>query len=77
MSDIVETKGKGLVRPKYECFLCGNSAGLTLRCGHKGCCLNVQGKLIEPAFHVTCARQAGLEVGSVEIGEDDHDLYGT
>ena len=73
-SNVVMSNGKQLILSSIRCYLCGQAGGLKLRCNHDGC--NASKKGNEHAyFHVTCARQAGLEVNTVESGRKMH-FYG-
>jgi hypothetical protein len=56
-------------------MLCGQKSGLTVQCDHSDCHYIINGERVPAAFHVTCARSAGLEVGSTDDGAEH--LYGT
>jgi hypothetical protein len=75
LSNLVMSHGKGFVIPNVKCFLCGNSGGLKIKCDHEGCRVTDGDKQLPTSFHATCARQAGLEVNSKEIGRKTH-FYG-
>ena len=68
------SNGKQLVRPRYECLLCGQKTGLTVQCDHPDCHYMINGERVQSAFHATCARMAGFEVGSTDDGAEH--LYG-
>lgn len=55
LSNVVLGNGKEFIKKKVACFLCGNKGGLKMKCNKESKCGPV-------SFHVTCARQAGLEV---------------
>lgn len=62
-TDVVMADGKSLIRANDFCFICNRNDGLKLRCDHPDCIK--LSKSTQPEFyHATCARQAGLEVGS-------------
>lgn len=61
--------GKTLIAANVVCALCGNSGGLKLPCQHDGCQVSCAGEGVRTHFHVTCARQAGLEVNAVDTKE--------
>jgi hypothetical protein len=75
LSDVIMSHGRGFVIPNVKCFLCGNSGGLKIKCDHEGCRVTDGDKMLPTSFHATCARQAGLEVNSKEIGRKTH-FYG-
>jgi hypothetical protein len=75
LSNVVMSHGRGFVQPNIKCFLCGNSGGLKIKCDHEGCRVTDGDKQLPTSFHATCARQAGLEVNSEEIGRKTH-FYG-
>ena len=62
-SNVVMANGKALVQANTECFLCGQTGGLKVKCAQEGCRLRAGDSKSTPQFHVTCAREAGLEVG--------------
>jgi hypothetical protein len=68
LSMVVLSNGKAFVHPTIKCFLCGNAGGLKNRCDHEGCKVKDGDKQVPVSFHVTCARQAGLEVQSEQVG---------
>ncbi len=70
-SDVVMANGKGLILAQSRCFLCGQSDGLKIRCSDD-CCAR-QRNSEQSFYHVTCARQAGLEVNV--SGDDDLVFY--
>jgi hypothetical protein len=67
-SNVMTVNGRGLIHPSSQCFLCGNTGGLKVKCSHDGCAYLIGGKRTEAVFHVTCARLAGLEVNTVDDG---------
>jgi hypothetical protein len=75
LTNVVMSHGRGFVIPNIKCFLCGNFGGLKIKCDHQGCRVTDGEKQLPTSFHVTCARQAGLEVSSKEIGRKTH-FYG-
>eukprot|EP00985_Skeletonema_marinoi_P032965 scaffold40107_cov183-Skeletonema_marinoi.AAC.1 len=60
--NIVMADGRRHVTHQFRCFLCGKKDGAKVHCVEE-CCIAPGGTKI-PYFHVTCARQAGLEVSS-------------
>ena len=61
------------------CVLCGQKSGLKMKCDHEGCYCKVRGAYEKTVMHVTCARQAGLEVrvDDTRLNEEDGPLcYG-
>ena len=54
--------GRRHVTHQFRCLLCGKSNGAKVHCIEDGCIAPGGTKM--PYFHVTCARQAGLEVSS-------------
>jgi hypothetical protein len=70
LSNVVLSNGNGLIKNKVRCFLCGQKGGLKLRCDREGCCMACDGTQ-HTAMHVTCARQAGLEVAL----DDSEEIY--
>ncbi|GAX25359.1 protein Jade-1 [Fistulifera solaris] len=70
-SDVVMANGKGLILAQSRCFLCGQSDGLKIRCSDD--CCSRQRNSEQSFYHVTCARQAGLEVNV--SGDDDLIFY--
>jgi hypothetical protein len=69
-SYVVTVNGRGLIQAATPCFLCGNAGGLKVKCSHGGCAYLIGGKRTEATFHVTCAREAGLEVNAVDDGSN-------
>jgi len=65
-SNVVLSNGRSLVQRGLRCSLCGQTGGLKLKCAHDDCCYLIDGERVDTLFHVTCARQAGLEVNAVE-----------
>lgn len=71
LSNAVLSNGKALVENRTPCYLCGLFGGMKIFCKHEECRM-LEGQ--RTAFHITCARQAGLEVG---LGEgEEMDFYG-
>ena len=60
-SSIVMSKGTGLILETVRCFLCGDNRKMKMSCSEEGCRCWGQKKGAY-SFHVTCAREAGLEV---------------
>jgi len=74
LKNVVMAHGKGFIDHTHPCFLCGMKWGLKVRCDHAKCCWkNEQGRDVPTAFHVTCARNAGLEVRDTE-GKNEEGL---
>lgn len=67
-SDVIMGKGNSLINANTFCQLCGHAGGLKVRCNYDGC----SSRKVKSCeyFHVTCARQAGLEVNSTEVNGD-------
>lgn len=73
-SNIVMSNGKGYVRGSHRCALCGRRGGLKARCADLNC--RARGERRNAYhFHVTCAREAGLEVNHDDQLESE--FYGT
>ena len=67
------SNGKGFILQKHQCALCGLSGGHKIKCFASNCRLRGENAKT-PHFHVTCARQAGMEV---EHGDGyDSEFYG-
>jgi hypothetical protein len=64
-SDVVMSDGKSLVLARIECYICGSTDGLKTKCNKIGCRCSLE-KKSPPSFHISCARQAGLELSSDE-----------
>eukprot|EP00986_Skeletonema_menzelii_P009435 scaffold4301_cov144-Skeletonema_menzelii.AAC.2 len=60
--NIVMADGRRHVTHQSRCFLCGKFEGAKVHCFDESCI--TPGGTKNPYFHVTCARQAGLEVSS-------------
>jgi len=58
----VRSDGRLLEQEREPCLLCGHKDGLRLRCDHPECSAGSMKGFNQPVFHVTCAREAGLEV---------------
>ena len=59
-SNVVMSNGRGYVRASMKCNICGMTTGLKAQCGDSNCRARGEKKK-GYAFHITCARQAGLE----------------
>jgi len=70
LSDVVLSNGNGLIKNRLRCFMCGQKGGLKMRCDRAGCCTTSDGSQ-HTVMHVTCARQAGLEVAL----DDTKEIY--
>jgi PHD-like zinc-binding domain len=69
ISNVVMSNGRHFVKGRLRCGLCGLKAGMKSRCNNTKC--RAQGETKTPYhFHISCARQAGLEVSH----DDDSDL---
>jgi hypothetical protein len=69
LSNVVLSNGRGgMIKHQYKCFVCGQNGGLKMKCNREDCCTTSDGKE-RTVMHVTCARQAGLEVRWDEAGE--------
>jgi hypothetical protein len=78
LSDAVMANGKDLILPNKVCSLCGNKGGLKIKCKYDACLSVNSAETGNPAyFHATCARQAGLEASSVDVGEASTTFFGT
>jgi hypothetical protein len=63
LSNLVMGHGRGFVKERDVCFLCGSTKGLKEPCCDEEChCADTGHNSKRPCFHPTCARQAGLEV---------------
>lgn len=51
-----------MIHGKHKCFLCGQNGGLKSGCDHEDCYYPTCDGNEKLVMHVTCARQAGLEV---------------
>jgi PHD-zinc-finger like domain len=51
-----------MIQHKRRCYVCGQKKGLKMHCDKDDCSCNINGELEKLVVHVTCARQAGLEV---------------
>jgi hypothetical protein len=75
LSNVLLSDGKGgFVKYLHKCFLCGQNGGLKMKCDSEHCCTTSDGKELT-VMHVTCARQAGMEVRLDDT--DDLYFYGT
>lgn len=78
LSNVTMTHGRGFVKDKVRCGLCGLKNGLKTKCCEPSC--RGFGERKNPYhFHVTCARQAGYEVDHKEDDPrvtEDEDFFG-
>lgn len=75
LSNVLLSDGKGgFIKLLHKCFLCGQNGGLKMKCDGEHCCTTNDGKE-QTVMHVTCARQAGLEVRVIDT--DELFFYGT
>ena len=65
--NIVMSDGRRHVTHQHRCLLCGLKTGAKVKCDEESC-IAPGGTKGKPHFHVTCARQAGLDVS---IEDDD------
>jgi len=68
-SQLVMANGLSHIDGKHRCDLCGRKDKVKLACSMKEC-HESGGKLIPYRFHVTCARQAGLDVHDEDESND-------
>lgn len=62
LSDVLYTNRRGgMINPKWTCIVCGQNGGLKMKCD-RDCSYKTSEGLENVVMHVTCARQAGLEV---------------
>lgn len=73
MSNAIMSNGRGFILQKHRCNLCGLRGGHKIKCYTPRCRARCE-KSIAPHFHVSCARQAGLEVNHSD--EYDGEFYG-
>jgi hypothetical protein len=65
-SNAIMSNGKGFILQTNRCTLCGLRGGHKVKCGAPNC--RARGEKTKAAhFHVTCARQAGLEVNHSDV----------
>lgn len=69
-SNVVMSNGRQFVKGRTRCGLCGLKSGLKSRCINSTCRAPGESK-IPYHFHITCARQAGLEAS-----HDDNPSFG-
>lgn len=62
LSGVVCATGTDMIHHKRRCFLCGQKKGLKMQCDTNDCSCKTNGQKEKLVVHVTCARQAGLEV---------------
>lgn len=65
-SNIVMADGKSHVSHQHPCTLCGLHKGAKVDCSIDGCIAPGR-KRTKCKFHITCARQAGLEVSADDL----------
>lgn len=58
----ISNKSTHLIHHKRRCYVCGQQKGLKMHCDISRCTCNIDGQQEKLVVHVTCARQAGLEV---------------
>ena len=58
----VTKKGIGMINHRRRCYVCGQKKGLKMQCDKDDCNCKIDGQVEKLVVHVTCARQAGLEV---------------
>lgn len=58
----VTNRGTSMIHHKRRCYVCGQRKGLKMYCDKNDCSCNIDGQREKLVVHVTCARQAGLEV---------------
>ena len=74
LSNVIMTHGTGFIQEKSRCALCGKKFGLKLKCSGEGC--RARGERSRPAaFHLSCARQAGLEVNNRALSENEVEFF--
>jgi hypothetical protein len=60
-ANVIMSDGHSFILGKNKCDLCGASGGMKVQCCEEGC--RAWGEKHQPYhFHVTCAREAGLEL---------------
>lgn len=75
-SQVILSNGRGLILNSIRCYLCGRTEGLKDKCDHDCCRLMKKGDG-HSYFHVSCARQAGLEVNTSNNEGRSMYFYGT
>jgi hypothetical protein len=75
-SNVVMSNGKGYILGKTRCGLCGLRGGMKAKCYDPTCRARGE-RRIPYHFHVTCSRQAGLEVNHNDRHPSDGQFYGT
>jgi hypothetical protein len=72
LSDVICTNTKiHMINHKTICILCGQNDGLKMKCDRVGCSCIVGEVTLKVVMHVTCARQAGLEVRVDDVRVND------
>lgn len=70
------TTGRALIQGNTQCLLCGQNGGLKVKCAVENCYHVVHGQKVDTLFHVTCAKQAGLDVSAEEMGRNEVNFQG-
>lgn len=74
LNNVIMTHGRGFILGTTPCQLCGNKGGMKVKCSHPNC--RQRGQKTKAVFaHVTCAKQAGFEVGHRHDDEGNPDFY--
>ena len=77
LTNVVMGNGREFVNSNTVCHLCGQKGGLKLKCDHPGCHTDPSDpKSSQTYFHVTCARQAGLQVDVEEQSSGGMKFFG-
>ena len=73
---IIMSNGMGHVNSSHVCNLCGRHDKIKMACSTIGCRVHSDSKTKPPPyrFHITCARQAGLQVSDKTINGETHFL---
>mmetsp|Transcript_8747 Transcript_8747/g.13417 ORF Transcript_8747/g.13417 Transcript_8747/m.13417 type:complete len:850 (+) Transcript_8747:51-2600(+) len=70
-SNVIMSNGRGHIKSKPKCGLCGLNGGLKIQCDEPGC--RAFGEIRTPFhFHPTCARQAGIEIDTMPDEESGY-----
>jgi hypothetical protein len=74
LNNVIMTHGRGFILGTTPCQLCGNKGGMKVKCSHPAC--RQRGQKTKAVFaHVTCAKQAGFEVGHRHDDDGNPDFY--